>query len=247
MAKLFILSVVATVALVQVCSAVHLGEALNNNIRQHLSLYDSFAKSPDAVKFSGDLKKLMEITEGALKIENVDEKENTINNLHTHFSADFNSWIALKLEEAEVNEDIQGAITFYSQLLKQKSSHEAEIKKTITTLETLLKENDLQKKEKEYLGLSNNFSPEFAAYLKTSSLPVINDTLQKTIKFFDSVLAQKEGKFVKEITELKAMVEGVLGESASIEEKNRVLGEVTSANNNKELHAYLTKKHIELS
>ncbi|XP_073823579.1 uncharacterized protein [Musca autumnalis] len=246
MAKFLLLSVVAVVALVQVSTALNLGEALNNNIRQHLSLYDSFAKAPEATKFTGDLKKLVQITEDALKIESVEEKENAINNLHTHFGPEFNAWIGAKLEEAEVNEDIAGAITFYKQLLKQKSAHETEITKTIATLEGLLKESDLQKKEEQYLGLTNNFSPEFSAYLKDSSLPVINDTLQKTVKFFETILGQKEGKFVKEITDLKTLVEGVLGDKVSVEEKNRVLSEISSASN-MELHTYLTKKQIELA
>uniref|UniRef100_T1PG67 Uncharacterized protein n=1 Tax=Musca domestica TaxID=7370 RepID=T1PG67_MUSDO len=216
------------------------------NIRESLRLYDVFAKHADAAPYADDLKKLVQITEGALKSESVEEKENTINNIHKNFSEEFNKWIGLKLEHAEVNEDIHGAITFYSSLLNQQTPHEAEIKKTIATLENMLKDTDLKKKEMDFLGLTKTFSPEFDAYLKQSSLPVLNESLQKTAQFFQALLELKEGKFDKEVTELKAMVEAALADSVSVEEKNRVLGEVTDTSN-QQLNEYLAKKNIELA
>ncbi|XP_073823580.1 uncharacterized protein [Musca autumnalis] len=246
MNKLLILTVFAFAGLVQLSRAANLGEALNNNIRVQLRLYDIFAKDADAAKYADDLKKLVQITEGALKTESVEEKETTINNIHTNFSEEFNQWIATKLEHAEVNDDIYGAITFYSSLLQQHTPHEAEIKKTIATLENLLKETDLKKKETEFVGLTKTFSPEFEAYLKQSSLPVIQDTLQKTLTFFQTVLDQQEGKFEKEIMALKAKVVAAMADSVSVEEKNRVLSDVSDTSN-KELNEYLARKNIELA
>ncbi|XP_073823581.1 uncharacterized protein [Musca autumnalis] len=243
MAKFLLLSVVAVVALVQGSSDRDLGEVINNNIRQRLSLYDSFAKAPEATKFTDDLKKLIQATEDALKIESVEEKKNVVNNLHTLTGPEFGDWIGPKLLDAEVNEVIAGEITFYKQLLKQKSAHEAEIRKTIATLEGLLKESDIATK---FMDVRTNFSPEFYAYVEDSTLPVINDTLQKTVKFFETILGQNEGKFVKEITDLKTLVEGVLGDEVSVLEKRGILKEISSASN-MELHTYLTKKQIELA
>ncbi|XP_073823582.1 uncharacterized protein isoform X1 [Musca autumnalis] len=234
MAKFLLLSVVAVVALVQVSSDREAGEAINNYFRQQLSLYDSFAKAPEATKFTDDLKKLIQATEDALKIESLEEKQNAFNNLHTNIGPEFGDWIVAKLLDAKVNEVIAGEITFYKQLLKQKSAHEAEIRKTIATLEGLLKESDFETK---FVDVSTNFSP-----VKDSTLPVINDTLQKTVKFFETILGQNEGKFVKEITDLKTKVEGVLGDEVSVREKIDILQEISM-----ELDTYLTKKQIELA
>ncbi|XP_073823583.1 uncharacterized protein isoform X3 [Musca autumnalis] len=229
MAKFLLLSVVAVVALVQVSTDRDVGEAINNNLRQRLSLYDSFAKAPEGTKFTDDLKKLVQATEDALKIESVEEKKNAVNNLHTLTGPEFGDWIGPKLLDAEVDEVIAGEITFYKQLLKQKS------------LEGLLKESDFATK---FVDVRPNFSPEF--YVEDSTLPVINDTLQKTVKFFETILGQNEGKFVKEITDLKTLVEGVLGDEVSVLEKIGILQEISSASN-MELHTYLTKKQIELA
>lgn len=226
--------------------AADLGEALNINIREQLRLYDIFAKKPEAAKFADDLKKLVQITEGALKTESVEEKENTINNIDKNFSDEFNKWIGAELEHAQVNEDIHGAIQFYSSLMNKPTPHEDEIKKTLATLENLLKEADLKKKETEFLALTKGFSPEFEAFLKESSLPVVNETLKKTVEFFTTLLAQNEGKFDKEVAALKAKTVAALADSVSVDEKNKVLTEV-SETPNKELNDYLAKKNIELA
>ncbi|XP_013097321.1 uncharacterized protein LOC106080487 [Stomoxys calcitrans] len=246
MAKLWILTVFAVAALAQVSLAADLGEALNMNIREQLRLYDIFAKDPEAAKYSEDLKKLIQITEGALKTESVQEKEQTINTIDKNFNEEFNKWVGAKLEHAQVNDDIHAAITFYSGLLQKATPHEEEIKKTLSTLENLLKETNLKEKEDKFLGLTKTFSPEFEKFLKESSLPEVNQTLKKTAAFFATLLEQKEGKYEKEIADLKAKTEAALADSVSIDEKNKVLSEV-SLTADKDLNDYLAKKNIELA
>ncbi|XP_075149644.1 uncharacterized protein LOC142223676 [Haematobia irritans] len=246
MAKLWILSIFALAALAQVSLALDLGEALNMNIRDQLRLYDTFAKDPDAAKYSEDLKKLIEITEGALKTESVEEKEKILNTIDKNFNEEFNKWIGTNLEHAQVDEDIRDAIGFYKGLLPQAAAHADEVKKTITTLENLLQDSNLKEKEDKFLGLTKTFSPEFDAFLKENSLPAITEALKRTSEFFTNVLALKEGKFEKEIEELKAMTVAAMAESVGVEEKNRILNDVTQTPN-KELNEYLAKKNIELA
>ncbi|TMW43060.1 hypothetical protein DOY81_011858 [Sarcophaga bullata] len=97
MAKLWILTVLAVVACVQLASARDVAEALNVNIRQQLNLYDKFQKESDGAKFVDELKKLIELTENALKLESVEKKNKIISTAPLQFSEDFNKWIGAKI------------------------------------------------------------------------------------------------------------------------------------------------------
>ncbi|XP_065357465.1 uncharacterized protein LOC135951705 [Calliphora vicina] len=246
MVKLWILTVLAVVACAQIANARDVAEALNVNIREQLSLYAKFQKEADSAKYTDELKKLVTLTEEALKIESADEKNKIITTAPSHFSAEFNTWIGAKLEEAQVHDDIHDAIEFYNSLLTTHAEHEAEIKKTISTLENLLKESDLKQKEEKFLDLEKSFSPEFQKFLKENALPTVNRQLQKTAEFFENLLHDKDIKFAKEIEALKLKTEAALESNVSIDDKNKVLQEVTYSSN-EDLNEFLQKKNIEYS
>lgn len=224
--------------------AVDVAEALNVNIREQLKLYSKWEAEPASANYLSDLKKLIGLTEGALKTAGADEKQTIINNIHSNFSPEFNTWIGAKFEDAQVNSDISDAIFYYNSLLAEKSNFEADLKKTVATLEGLLVESNLKKKEEEFLGLTKTFSPEFEKYLKDTALPGVNAQLQKTVTFFGKVLEESDVKFAKEIKELKAKTEAALADSVSVDDKNKVLQEVT-VTGNQDLNEYLQKKNIE--
>ncbi|KAM7352774.1 uncharacterized protein ACRADG_005158 [Cochliomyia hominivorax] len=246
MAKLWILSFLAVAAFVQIATARDLAEALNVNIREQLSLYGKFQKEADSAKYAEDLKKLITLTEEALRTENADEKNKLITSAPSHFNEEFNTWISGKLEEAQVNDDIHDAIEFYNSLLSDHSEFDAEIKKTLSTLENFLKETNLKQKEEKFLTLEKDFSPEFHKFLKENALPMVNKRLQKTSDFFENLLLDKEIKFAKEIEALKKKTDAALDAKVSIDEKNKVLHEVTFTDN-QELNEFLHKKNIEYS
>lgn len=223
-----------------------LAEALNVNIREQLNLYEKFSKESDSASNLVDLKKLITLTEAALKSESAEEKQKLINEAHTNFSTEFNTWIGLKLEEAQVNDDIQDAIEFYSSLLTAKAEHEADIKQTLATLENLLKETDLKLKEEKFLGLTKTFTPEFEKFLKENALPSVNRQLHKSAEFFENLLGDKDIKYAKEIEALKVKTLAALESDVSIDEKNKVLQDITYTDN-QDLNEYLQKKYVEYS
>lgn len=217
---------------------------MNVNIREQLNLYGKFQKEADAAKYADDLKKLVSLTEQALKTEGADEKNKLITSAPSHFGDEFNKWISAKLEEAQVNDDIHDAIEFYNSLLSHHPEFDAEIKKTLSTLENLLKESDLKQKEEKFLALEKNFSPEFQKFLKEHALPMVNKQLQSTADFFENLLHDKDIKFAKEIEALKNKTQAALDSKLSVDEKNKVLQEVTYTDN-QELNEFLQKKNIE--
>lgn len=219
---------------------------MNNNIRQQLRLYDEFQKQAEAAKFGAELKQLVELTEGALKLGSADEKSKVLTSIPSHFSEDFNKWVSMKLEEAEVNDDIHDAIEFYNSLLTANTVHGDEIKKTISTLENLLKESNLKEKENKFLNLNNEFSADFSKFLKENALPKVNQQLQKTSEFFENLLHDKDVKFATEIAALKQKTDAALSSDVSIDDKNKVLQEVTYTPN-EELNDFLQMKNIEYS
>ena len=210
-----------------------------------MNLYDQFQKEPES-KFVDELKKLIELTENALKLESADEKNKLISSAPSQFSEDFNKWIGAKLEEAQVNDDIHEAIEFYNSLLTSNTAFADEIKKTISTLDNILKESDLQQKEEKFLNLNKGFSAGFTKFLKENALPNVNHQLQKSSEFFENLLQDKDIKFASEIEALKKKTDAALGSDVSIDDKNKVLHEV-SYTDNEELNDFLQKKNIEYS
>ena len=219
-----------------------MAEALNGNIREQLKGYQQFLTEADATH-KADLEKLIEKTEAALKLADFEEKQKTINELPQSFTPEFNTWINTKLEEFQVNDDIHEAIEFYASLNAGSSDYKAETEKTIATLENLLKETDLQKKETDFTALNAGFSPEFNKFLMENALPKINRELKKTAEFFEDLLVEKNGKYETEIKALKAQAEAALGD-ISVDDKQKALFEVTNPKD-KALFEYLQTKFIE--
>jgi len=244
MTKLWIIGVFCVIALMQLTQARDLAEALDNDIREYLKGYQKFLNEDDGTH-KEDLTKLIEITETALKADGVDAKQAILKSLNDNFKPEFNKYIAEKLEEFQVNDDIQNSIEFYQSLLKTKTEFKDEIEKTIATLHDLLKEADLKKKEEGFLNFNKEFTPEFMKFLNENALPTVNRDLQKTAEFFENLLIEKDTKYATEIQELKTKAEAALGD-VSIEEKQAALYQVTNPKDH-ELYEYLQKKFIELN
>lgn len=228
--------------IIKLAQARDLAEAINVNIREQLKGYQKFVNE-DNGSHKADLEKLIEKTEAALKLTGAEEKQKILNELPQQFSAEFNEFITAKLAEEQINETIQEASEFYASLLAGHSEFKDEIEKTVSTLENLLKETDVKKKEDGFAQLNNAFTPEFSKFLQENSLPMVNRQLKNTVEFFEDLLVEKGTPFDSEIKALKTQAEAALG-NISVEEKQKVLYEVTNPQN-KELFEYLQKKFIE--
>lgn len=241
MAKLWIMGLMCLALCAQLSQARDIAEALNQNIREQLKGYEAFQKQDDG-SHKADLDKLVELTEAALKVNSVDEKQALIKAIPTHFSAEFNQYIATKLEEFQVNDDITDAIQFYNSLIENAQFVE-EIKTTIATLENLLKETDLKVKEEKFLTLNKGFSAEFVDFLKNNNLPKVNQELQNIAEFFETLLVEDDIKFATEIKALKEQAEVGLA-AKTVDEKQKILYDVTNPAN-AELFEFLQMKFIE--
>uniref|UniRef100_A0A1A9W6U8 Uncharacterized protein n=1 Tax=Glossina brevipalpis TaxID=37001 RepID=A0A1A9W6U8_9MUSC len=147
----------------------------------------------------------------------------------TNFTQEFNEWISQKLEDAQVNSDIEDAMAFYNSLLGENNSFEEEIKKTVSKLDEIHRMTDLKNKVERFVNLSKDFSENFDKFLKQNALPNVNTRLQKTIEFFDNLLKDKDVPFKKEIMEMKVKCEEALSPDKSLEDKQKVLHEVSIA------------------
>jgi len=243
MAKLLIIGFLCLVAL-QATFAKDLTETLNSNIREQLKGYQLFLEQDDGT-YKAELTKLIELTEGALNADTVDEKQAILDGLGEHFSPEFNKFISARLEAYQVNDDIRDSIEFYRSLLTGDTKFESEIQKVVDTLEELLKLTDLKEKEERYLALEKTFTPEFKDFLKNNQLPVVNRALQNNVEFFENLLIEPEPKYEAEIKELKAQAEAALGD-ISVEEKQAALQKITNPTD-PVLYKYLQKRYIELN
>uniref|UniRef100_A0A1A9V782 Uncharacterized protein n=1 Tax=Glossina austeni TaxID=7395 RepID=A0A1A9V782_GLOAU len=243
MNKLYFILIALVV--LQASQAIDLTEALNVNLRGQLKAYETFLSTlNNEHQHKDDLKKLIQLTEDALKLNDFEEKEKAITSMPTHFSQEFNEWISKKLEEAQLDGDIENAMAFYNSLLTEHNSYEDDIKKTLSILEEIHRVADLKDKVERFINLSKDFSESFDKFLKESALPNVNTRLQKTIEFFANVLKDESVPFKKEILELKAKCEEALSSDKSLEDKQKALHEVTYTDN-QELNDFLQKKNLE--
>ncbi|KAI9577975.1 uncharacterized protein LOC119641076 [Glossina fuscipes] len=236
--------ILIAIVVLQGSQAIDLIGALNVNLRGQLEAYERFLSTLNEHQHKDDLKKLIQLTEDALKLNDFEEKEKAITSMPTHFNQEFNEWISKKLEEAQVDGDIENAMAFYNSLLTEHNSYEDDIKKTLSILEEIHRVADLKDKVERFINLSKDFSDSFDKFLKESSLPNVNTRLQKTIEFFANVLKDESVPFKKEILELKAKCEKALNSDKSLEDKQKVLHEVTYTDN-QELNDFLQKKNLE--
>jgi hypothetical protein len=242
MAKLlWIMGLICLAACAQLTVAKDLAEALNNNLREQLKGYETFLSQDDGTH-KADLEKLIKLTESALKADTYEAKQALVKDLPAQFSAEFNQYVSTKLQEFQVNDDIADDIQFYNTLLENAKLHD-ELKKTIVTLENLLKETDLKVKVEKFAALNQSFSPALVDFLKSNSLPKVNHELQNMVEFFDALLVEDNIKYAAEIKALKVQAEAGLAAS-NVDEKQKILYAITNPSD-PALFEFLQTKFIE--
>ncbi|XP_062128128.1 uncharacterized protein LOC133840356 [Drosophila sulfurigaster albostrigata] len=241
MSKLFQICLLSLALVVQCVLSEEPVEGLNNHIRDQLQKYEKFVAADDG-SHKEDLQKLIGIYESALKTENFDEKQKLIQEVPQQFSPEFGTFVQSKLQNAQLTDDINAAISFYKNL--KGDEHKADADKAVAELEGFLQLTDFEAKKNGFLNIEKTFSPEFVSFLKKDSLPKINHDLKSAVEFFTKVLADPEVQFGSEIKALKAQAEAAIPDEVSIEDKQKALYEITNPGN-PPLTEFLQKKFTE--
>ncbi|XP_067620245.1 uncharacterized protein [Eurosta solidaginis] len=244
MAKTLLITIFCVIACVQLSHAASIAEVIDNDLRVNLNGYYKILAEVDAAH-KANMEKLIAQTEAALKETDHKEKTKILDSLNSAFPEDFNLYLNKKLQELNVDVEIERSLSFYKALLEkpEKDAFQAEIEKAVETLSALLKETDAAKKVESFAQFSKDLSGSFKEFLAKATLPEIEKSLNGAIAFFDGLLDQADIKFKDEIAALKQQAEGGLT-AATLEEKQKTYYEITNPEN-KELFNYLKEKYTE--
>lgn len=224
--------------------AASIAEAIDADLRVNLDGYNKILVGVDEAH-KANLEKLIAQTEAALKETDSKAKTTILDGLTGTYPEEFNQYLNKKLQELNVDGEIQQSIEFYTALLPKSESGEfkTDIEKSIERLNAIAKEADAAKKVESYLKFNQDHRASFQEYLKNQTLPQIENSLNGAIKFFDGLLAETDIKYKDEIAALKVKAEGGLT-AASLEDKQKVYFEVTNPEN-KDVFNYLREKYVE--
>ncbi|XP_053959743.1 uncharacterized protein LOC128864207 [Anastrepha ludens] len=244
MAKFFIAAFLFVAACAQLSFAATIAESIDGDLRENLSAYNKILPDVDAA-YKADLEKLIGQTEAALKETDHKEKTRILDGLHGSFPEDFNKYLSKKLQELNIDAEVERSLEFYKALLEKAESNDfkPDIEKAIETLNAITKEADAAKKVESYSKFTKDLSASFQEFLKKQNLPQIEKGLSGAIKFFDGLLAESDVQYKEEIAALKTQAEAGLA-AATLEEKQKVYYEITNPAN-KELFNYLKEKYVE--
>ncbi|XP_011181143.2 uncharacterized protein LOC105211434 [Zeugodacus cucurbitae] len=244
MSKFFLAALLCVAACAQLSFAASIAEAIDADLRVNLEGYNKILAAVDETH-KANLEKLIAQTEAALKEADHKQKTSILDGLAGAFPEEFNQYLHKKLQELNVDGEIQQSVDFYKGLLEKSESGEfkADIEKSIERLNAIAQEADAAKKVESYLQFTQDHRAGFQEYLKKQTLPQIETSLNGAIKFFDGLLAQADIKHKEEITALKVKAEGGLT-AASLEDKQKIYFEVTNPEN-KDVFNYLREKYIE--
>ncbi|CAD6997445.1 uncharacterized protein LOC101454295 [Ceratitis capitata] len=244
MAKFYLVALLCAAACAQLSSAANIADAIDADLRVNIEGYNKILATVDEAH-KANLEKLIAQTEAALKETDHKEKTKILDGLNGAFPDEFNQYLNRKLQELNIDGEVQQSLDFYKALLENAESNEfkADIEKAIATLTTISQETVAAKKVESYLQFTQDHRASFQEFLKKQTLPQIEKSLNGAIKFFDGLLAEADIKHKDEIVALKAQAEGGLA-AASLEDKQKIYYEITNPEN-KELYNYLKEKYIE--
>lgn len=244
MSKFFLAALLCVAACAQLSFAASIAEAIDADLRVNLDGYNKILASVDEAH-KANLEKLIAQTEAALKETDSKAKTTILDGLAGSFPEEFNQYLHKKLQELNVDGEIQNSLEFYKALLPKSDSAEfkADIEKSIESLNAIAKEADAAKKVESYLKFTQDHRAGFQEYLKKQTLPEIEKSLNGAIKFFDGLLADADIKHKDEIAALKVKAEGGLT-AATLEDKQKIYFEVTNPEN-KDVFNYLREKYVE--
>lgn len=244
MSKFFLAALLCVVACGQLSFAASIAEAINADLRVHLEGYNKILAGVDEAH-KADLEKLIAQTEAALKEADPKAKNTILDGLTGSFPTEFNQYLNRKLQELNVDGEIQQSLDFYKGLLSKSEASEfkADIDESIESLKAIAQEADVGKKVDRYLKFTQVHRASFQEYLKKQTLPQLEKSLNGAIKFLDGLLAEADIKHKDEIAALKVKAEGGLT-TTSLEDKQKIYYEVTNPEN-KDVFNFLREKYIE--